>query len=115
MPFVSGKNICQNETGDDLTRARSIGIEKILMKHRWFNLYSPLVAMALMASACASTLTPTPPPLTAVLSAPTVPPATPTSPPPTAVPPIAESTKWTEGVKIRLKVENTVITATLIG
>ncbi len=52
--------------------------------------------------------------LAAVFVAACAPTPTPTPPPPTAVPPTETSPKRTDSMKIRLKLEDTVITATLI-
>lgn len=91
-----------------------------------------LILVPVFIAACAPMPMPTPPGPTAVslttvtsTGVPTSPPSTavplttvtstgaPTSPPPTAVPPTETSAKRTDSMKIRLKVEDKVITATL--
>lgn len=72
-----------------------------------------LILVPVFIAACASTPMSTSPaptavPLTTVTST-----TVPTSPPPTAVPPTETSTKRTDSMKIRLKVGDRVITATL--
>ncbi|MCL4488977.1 MAG: cyclophilin-like fold protein [Chloroflexi bacterium] len=88
--------------------------------------YHPILALIIaivFVAACVPAPTPTTPPAigvpaTAVPPAPTAPPAQPTSPPPTGVPTAVPATeispKRTDSMKIRLKVEDTVMTATLI-
>jgi hypothetical protein len=85
-----------------------------------------LILVLVFIAACTPTPMPTPPgptavPLTTVTStgAPTSSPPTvtptgaSTSPPPTAMPPTETSAKGTDSMKIRLKVEDKVVTATL--
>jgi hypothetical protein len=76
---------------------------------RPYNQIIVLLLAAVFVAACAPTPTLTPPPLTLV------PPATPTSPPPATAPSTETSLTKTDSMKIRLKLEDKVITATLIN
>jgi hypothetical protein len=76
-----------------------------------------LIFAVVFVAACASTPTPMPPPV-AVTPTPTVTVAVPTSPPPTvaptAVPPTEISPERNDSMQIKIIVENTELTATLI-
>ena len=85
---------------------------------RFYKQFVALILTAILIAACAPASTSTQPLPTSVTPAPTVLPVTPTSAPPTkmptAVPPTEISPERSDSMKIRITVEATELTATLI-